>query len=79
MGTEHPANKMADVGIELLNLSIYHQNPSWLEKILISIEARDLVEVFSPPNGGKSFIEVQFRTPNGIRKLSSLSPDFLKY
>jgi hypothetical protein len=69
--TEHPSNKMADAGIDLLNVSIYHHYPSWIENILISIEARGLVEICHPPNGGKSFIEAQFKTPNGLRKISS--------
>ncbi|WP_024333068.1 VOC family protein [Desulfotignum balticum] len=68
----HPSNFMADVGIRLLNIKIYHKYPSWLEKTLFSIEAHKLVKICSPPIDGKSFIKAQFDTPNGLRELVSL-------
>lgn len=77
--TEHPSNNMADGGINLLNVTVYHHYPSWLKNILISIEAHSLVEICIPPNGGKSFIEAKFETPNGIKKITSLSPRQSEY
>lgn len=71
IGVEHPSTMMTDVGIRLLNIKIYHHYPSWLENILFSIGAHNLVNICRPPIGGKPFIKAKFITPDGIKELTS--------
>lgn len=69
--TAHPASQMADIGLELMSLKIYHPKDLWLQNILQSVGAQDLVEVIPSSSSNEACLEATFNTPAGIRTLRS--------
>lgn len=69
--SEHPASKMADIGLELMSLKVYHPQSAWLQDILQSIDAQNLVEIVPGSSSKGSYLEATFKTPAGTRVLRS--------
>ncbi|WP_136798442.1 VOC family protein [Desulfosediminicola ganghwensis] len=68
----HPAGRMAEVGLRLKSLTLYHDNPMWLLGMLTSIGADRLVEVKGASGAEPQSIRAVFDTPLGEVELSSL-------
>ncbi|MEJ2040370.1 MAG: VOC family protein [Desulfosarcinaceae bacterium] len=69
----HPAANMADGGCRLRSLEIYHPFPSWLEAVLGSIGASDLVKLHALPPNEVPFLKAEITTPGGEKILDSQS------
>jgi len=67
----HPASKMADLGCRLQALEIYHPLPQWIEAVLASIDAADLVTIHSLPKDATPCLIAHLETPRGIIRLKS--------
>jgi hypothetical protein len=65
----HPSIKMANMGCSLQKLEIYHSHPSWLQSVLGSIGAKNLVRIIALESNRAPFIVAYIKTPNGIRQL----------
>ncbi|MEE9446458.1 MAG: VOC family protein [Arenicellales bacterium] len=68
---KHPAHKMPDLGCSLHGLQLHHANTPWLETVLTSIEANDLITIRPLAPHQAPYIEAKIRTPLGIKTLSS--------
>jgi len=69
--TKHPAAAMADVGLKLKSLTVYHTKPKWLGNMLSSIDAKGLIEIRASSNTAKPSLHAVFDTPMGERELRS--------
>jgi len=67
----HPSTKMADIGCRLHGLEIYHSHPFWLQSVLESIEAKDLIKIHALPKNKTPYLLATINTPNGIKELKS--------
>ena len=67
----HPATRMADLGCRLLGLEIHHPYPFWLQSILESVTADDLVEIAALPADCAPYMVARIQTPQGVRELHS--------
>ncbi len=67
----HPASNMADAGCRLQSLEIHHPFPYWLQSVLESINALDLVKVFALPKNELPYLIAHINTPSGEKKLLS--------
>lgn len=65
----HPAEGMADVGVDLISFEIYHPYPHWLKNILASISAEGLVTVFGIEKDQEASLKAVFSTPKGSKEL----------
>lgn len=68
----HPSVNMADLGCRLLGLHIHHPYPSWLQTILQSIGAQNLVTIHGLPTNETPYLVTVIKTPNGIKELRSM-------
>jgi len=71
VGFRHPSQGMMDLGCELVGLELHHPQTTWLESILDSIKAKDLVTVNELPAHTAPYIKAIIRTPTGLKELSS--------
>ena len=69
----HPSANMADRGCRLQCLEIYHPYPRWLESMLTSIGAPDLVTIKALTKNATPFMIAHIDTPSGVRELRSHS------
>ena len=69
---EHPAGKMADIGLRLKSLTLYHNNVRWLQRMLAAIRADELVEIKEASAAEPPSMRAVFDTPLGERELYSL-------
>ena len=67
----HPSIKMADVGCRFQQLEIYHPHLSWLQAILESIGAANLVTMHALPKNKAPYLVAHIDTPLGVRTLQS--------
>lgn len=67
----HPAAAMADAGCRLRSLEIYHPFANWLQAVLESIEASDLVKLHALPRNEIPRLTAHIITPGGEKALSS--------
>ena len=67
----HPSARMADLGCELLSVTLRHANSEWLSRQLTAIGAAGLVTVESLPTGSVPELTALIRTPSGEKILSS--------
>ncbi len=68
----HPSARMADLGCRLEGLEIHHPYASWIQSMLESIGAIDLVQIIELPGDGSPYLKAYIRTSNGLKELSSL-------
>lgn len=68
---EHPSKMMTDLGVQLVSLEIHYPQKDWLEEILMSINANNLVKLSGLPHNSVPTIKAVFSTPGGSRELSS--------
>lgn len=68
---EHPARKMAEVGLRLKLLKAYHNTPNWLREQLASIGAEELIEVREASGAEQQGLRALFETPKGEVELRS--------
>ena len=64
----HPAAGMHDLGLRFKSLTLHHENPAWLRKMLSSIKAENLVAVKT----GSPALEAVIETAAGEFTLNSL-------
>lgn len=69
---EHPAGRMAEVGLRLKSLTAYHTNPDWLLEMLAAIGADRLVAVKKASPDEPQRLSARLDTPGGEVVLSSL-------
>ena len=67
----HPANDMVDLGCRLINMEIYHPNPTWLKIILKQIDALQFVGVREVQANQTAYMTAVIDTPTGNKELSS--------
>ena len=67
---QHPAANMADLNCRLISLDLFHPNLAWLERVLKSIDANQLVNLHH--TGQRAHIVATIESPKGIKQLSSL-------
>lgn len=75
----HPAANMADAGCRLQSLEIHHPFPQWLQSVLESIDASDLVKVHALPKNEFPYLIAHINTPGGEKKLQSNVDMFNKH
>jgi len=66
----HPSTKMADLGCRLKKLVVSHPYPNWMEQVLASIGAGELVSL--EQSGRTGALRATIETPFGIRTLDSV-------
>ncbi len=69
----HPSNAMGDPGCRLLSLEIYHNRPDWLDSMLNSIGAGQLVRIHSLDDTQSPYLSATIETPSGIKVLNGRS------
>ena len=69
----HPSAGMADLGCRLQRLEIHHPYPHWLHAALASIGAADLVPINAMDKNETPFMIATIDTPDGVKKLRSLT------
>lgn len=67
----HPSNKLADLGCQFQGLEIYHPHPAWLQSVLDSIGAADLVKIYASPKNRAPYLSAYINTPKGVKELRS--------
>ncbi len=67
----HPAARLRDFGLSLLELELFHSEPDRISALLKSIELQGPVSVSPLPMGGAPYLVAHINTPTGIRKLSA--------
>jgi hypothetical protein len=67
----HPSVHMADGGCRLQGLEICHPYPRWLESMLTSIGALDLVTITDLAQNTPPYMIAHIDTPDGVKKLHS--------
>ena len=67
----HPSAGMADLGCRFHRLEIYHPYPRWLEAMLTSIGASDLVTIKTLAKNSAPYMIAHINTPDGGKKLFS--------
>jgi hypothetical protein len=68
----HPSTHMADLGCSLKRLDIFHPFSQWLESLLQSIGALELVQVNLLPANDTPYLVAHIETPNGIVAMKSI-------
>lgn len=68
---KHPSKNMANLDCKFQYFEIYHPHVEWLQSMLASIGALDLVKINSLPKNNAPYMTVCIKTPSGIKKLSS--------
>lgn len=61
----HPASKIPDLGIELLELRLKHPSPDWLKLKLRPLAPEPLIKIVKAPSGEPPSLEATFRLPDG--------------
>ncbi len=72
----HPAANMMDAGCRLQRLEIHHPFPGWLQSVLESVNASDLVEVHVLPTNEPPYLIAHIDTPGGLKQLRSSMSEF---
>jgi len=67
----HPSKNMADAGCRFKGLEVYHPYPAWLQSVLDSIGAGDLVRIFPQQKGRSPCLVAHIDTPTGEKELRS--------
>ena len=67
----HPSAHMVDRGCRLQGLEICHPYPQWLQSMLTSIGASDLVTIKSVAKNKTPYMIAHINTPDGMKKLRS--------
>lgn len=67
----HPSQKMADSGCRLQSLEIFHPCPAWLQAVLESIGAADLVKIHAQHKDEPPRLAAYLDTPKGCVQLLS--------
>lgn len=67
----HPAAQMTDCQCRLVKLAIYHPCSNWLHSILHSIDAENLVTLYSLPPNTTPYLKATIKTPTGLKQLIS--------
>ena len=67
----HPSANMADLGCRFHRLEIHHPYPQWLESMLTSIGASDLVTIKTLAKNDTPYMIAHIDTPDGVKKLYS--------
>jgi len=70
---EHPAARLEDRGLELVQLEIFHPAPARVERLLASLELEGVVAVRSlaaGSSGAAPYLRAHIQTPQGLRQLS---------
>jgi len=67
----HPSKGMTDLGCELVGLELHHPQADWLESMLSSIQANDLVKINKLEPHLVPYITASIKTPNGLKELTS--------
>ena len=62
---------MADLGCRLQGLAIHHPFPQWIEEVLASIDALDLVAIRALPENAAPYLAADIETPRGTVRLKS--------
>lgn len=65
----HPSKLMADVGCRLEGLEIYHSYPSWLQSVLESIGAGNLVKIHPLQKNRSPYLVAHIHTSGGTKEL----------
>ena len=68
----HPSTRMADPGCRIQDLHIHHPHPLWLNEILKSINANDLVTVHALTGNETPYLVAEIKTPTGVKELRSI-------
>ncbi|MCG8365110.1 MAG: VOC family protein [Pseudanabaenales cyanobacterium] len=67
----HSSTNMADRGCLFQGLEIYHAHPSWLQSVLASIGAAELVKIHALPKNRTPYLVASINTPKGTKELRS--------
>jgi hypothetical protein len=67
----HPASKLADFGLSLVKLELFHTNPLRISRLLSSIDLAGPVSVSPLPGGAVPHLVAHINTPQGLRELSA--------
>jgi hypothetical protein len=70
----HPATRLPDCGLSLVELKIFHPDPDRIERLLRSIGLAGPVCVAAPPDKGAAHLLACINTPQGLRELSCPDP-----
>lgn len=66
----HPAARLDDRGLRLVEFEILHPDPKRIQRLLASVDAQDIVSVAASTDGTSS-LSATISTPEGLRYLSS--------
>lgn len=66
----HPAARLADHGLSLLGLELFHAEPQRVSRLLSSLEIEGPIAVAAPPAGRAAYLVAHIDTPQGLRLLS---------
>ncbi|MCJ8499850.1 VOC family protein [Desulfatitalea alkaliphila] len=66
----HPAARLADRGLRLVEFEIFHPDPKRVQRLLSSIDAQGIASVAASSDGTSS-LSATISTPEGLRYLSS--------
>jgi hypothetical protein len=67
----HPAVKLQDFGLSLLQVELFHPHPERISDLLKSIGFQGPVSASQLPNGVEPHLVAHINTPKGLRKLSA--------
>ena len=70
---KHPAARLEDKGLQLVQLEIFHPAPARVEHLLASLELEGMVVVRSlaaGSSGAAPYLRAYIQTPQGLRQLS---------
>jgi hypothetical protein len=66
----HPAARLADHGLSLVRLELFHAEPQRVARMLSSLELDGPLAVALPPAGRAPFMVAHINTPQGLRALT---------
>jgi hypothetical protein len=71
----HPAARLRDLGLSLVDLEIFHPEPARVTRLLSSIGLDGPLSVSSLSGGTAPYLVAHINTPQGVRELSVPRPD----
>lgn len=69
--SSHPSDRMADLGCRLKGLEIFHPYPFWIQSILESVGAANLVKINALPKDSAPYLKTYIDTSKGVKALHS--------
>jgi len=67
----HPARALKDVGCSLVELEVFHPEPSRVQTVLAAIELSSPIRLHPLPPGAEPYLVAHIQTPSGRRTLST--------